>query len=308
MSNRILFVLGVVALALSGCGGAKSASGSSDDPSVSIQTTASTVAYGSPVTVTWSSSNATSISSNFGAGSSQLSGSFTDTPASDTTYTVTAGAMFKPDATRSVSVRVTKSAKRILLVADTTQSWVATMRQRLQDTTTTAVTVSLTLPNSFSTDVLVLSSSGSLSPADWPKVQSFLAGGGGVIIHGSATKLLATGDRNNSNVSAIGNVLAGVTRIEDRISYDNVVTSAQPGFSLSSTLYGQSVFNINLVSPVSVDAVRLTQGVSGDYLAFVYRPSGGGRIAYLGAIGIDASSNAVASQQLLMAMTRWVAG
>jgi hypothetical protein len=306
MIYRLSLAAALAAL-LIGCGGSSGTDGGgSANPSVSIRSSATTISYGDPVTITWNSSNADEVHSNFGIQSSQLNGSFTDTPTSDTTYSIEAKAGSKPSSTKSVVVHVAKANKRILLVADETQPWASTVEELLQSTTSAPLAISLTLPSSFSADTLILTNA-SLSTSDWPKVKSFLSAGGGVVIIGHAANLLATGDQSNDDLSAIGNVLAGATERNDYTEV-NVVNSAQPGFPLSATTYGVILPGINQISPVSVNAIRLSTAANGAYDAFAYRPPIGGRVAYLNTIGVDASESSLALQQLFLAETRWVAG
>jgi|GEM_PF-6671798 len=310
MKMKYHIAVALSALFLSGCGGASnsSTSGGTASPTASIKANATTINYGSPVTITWNATNAESITSNFGVSGSEFSGSVTDTPASDTTYSITASAF--QNVTKSVTVHVSAGTKRILLVADQSQPNIATITQLLQSTTSVPVTVSLTLPSSFNADVLVLTSA-SLSPSDWPKVTSFLSSGGSVVIVGTAANLLATGDPNNNDLSSIGNVLAGVTSSQPGSIFDpsvSIVSQAQPGFFLSSTVYGVSWKAEYEVSPVSVNAIGLASDSSGNFAAFAYKPPTGGRICYLENVGIDSSASAIAEQQLLTAETRWAAG
>jgi|SRR5579871_200090 len=297
---------------LAGCGGSGSSSNGSPNPSVTLTSSVAQVSYGQPVTISWHSSNADTVQSNFGAGSSQINGSFTDTPAADATYSITvsnSGALGgSTPATATVTVHVVKGTKRILAIADNTKPETATVIQFLQSITTVPVTVSLTLPSSFSADVLVFGN-GTYSPADWPKVTSFLSAGGGVVLVGAATQKLATGDTTNGNISAIGNVLAGATQIgTDTLEGSTVVSTAQPGFTLSATVYGVSGLpDYNHVSPVSISAIRLTTASSSNgYGAFAYSPPSGGRIAYLSDVLIDNSPSSVATSVLLDAECRWV--
>src|SRR5579871_6966471 len=60
---------------LAGCGGSGSSSNGSPNPSVTLTSSVAQVSYGQPVTISWHSSNADTVQSNFGAGSSQINGS-----------------------------------------------------------------------------------------------------------------------------------------------------------------------------------------------------------------------------------------
>lgn len=304
--NRLSFLSALaLPMLLLGCGGS-SGGVASTRPTVSLSSSAVEVPYGQPVTVTWSTQNADSVRTNFGASSTQLSGTLTDTPTSETTYQVIAERITGETAERSVTVRVTRSNKRILVIADSTQPGTATPVALLQSTTTVPVEVSLSLPQAFTADVLVLGSRGALTPSDWPRVRSFLSGGGGVVIVGRAAALLATGNRENDDISAIGNVLAGATRLHSNWGVD-VVASALPGFPLSSTLYGKPLPDYDQIAPVSVNAIRLTTAADGAYDAFAYQPPIGGRVAYISDVPVDVSVSSRTLQELFLAQARWVA-
>src|SRR5690606_12470929 len=135
------------ALIATGCGG-KGSTGSSG-ASLNLSQTVAEVAYGDPVTISWSSSGLDRIDvngTNFVITSNQLSGSFLDTPALDTEYTIVGDPTSGSDITRTVSVKVTKSMKKIVLVADSAISGVPQLRDFIQGLTAQTVTTSLTLP------------------------------------------------------------------------------------------------------------------------------------------------------------------
>lgn len=297
----------VCALITAGCGG-DSLGGSS--PSISITASVPSLSYGQPVTLNWSSHGVTSIASaNFAVSSSMTSGSLTDTPTIPTTYTITGKGNDGSNVSASVTVSVTKGSKKILYLADATQAGINQVTEFLQGLSTQSVQVSLALPPVFSADVVVISETASVSTSDVAALKSFLNGGGGVVLVQNATRKLATGDKNNSNISAIGSWFGGVTFSDNFTTFGaKVVSDSVPGFPLGACILGQSVTGVG-VRPVSGSAISLTtQDIDNCYKAFAYAPSTGGKVAYVSDTPISTDAKSTALRNLFLTEVRWASG
>lgn len=205
------------ALALSGCGGGGGALASH---AVSLSASQTSIKYGDPVTISWTTSGTdTSFqngieSCNFADVKTPLNtaGSITDHPAITTTYTMAVKRNDGSTGSDQVTVTVAKSVARFLVVGDAASADSGTAMAMLPEVTSVAPTLSATLPASpTGFDAVVLTSSGSLSIADQSKVLAWLAAGKGVIVVGAAANKIATGDPSNTNVSAIAGWLGGAT-------------------------------------------------------------------------------------------------
>ncbi len=309
--TKIKFIaLSSISLILTSCGG----SVGSDPNASSISLTASspTISYGQTVNINWIGHNIQNIdSSNFQAGSNALTGSITDKPAITTTYTITARGNDSQLYTSTVTVNLVKGNKKILFVGDVAQSGVNQIIEFIQGMTTQTVQVSPTLPSSFTADVVVLSRSASVSPSDVSAVQAQLTAGKGVVVISVAAQLLATGNINNSDVSAIGSFLAGVTDSTNNDSLNSsLVTTSPIGLPFGATILGEEI-NGDSLSPISANAILTTQNSpwqSGGHSGFCYSPASGGRIAYAGQAPIDNSKVGIATRTMLLSEIRWASG
>lgn len=307
MHHIKLKLFGFVALSflLSSCGGA----GSITNPnasSISLTASTQTITYGQSVNINWIGHNIGSISeASFPVDGAALTGSITDKPATTTTYSITAWGEDSESHSATVTVNVAKGNKKILFVGDTAQSGVNQLIEFLQALTNQTVDVSPNLPSSFTADVVVLSPSASISAADIPKVQAQLTAGKGVVLINEATALLATGDANNSNISAIGSFCAGVTNLSGGGWY-SLVEISPVGIPFGANLLGKTGFTDADIWPISANAIPLTNtdGTSG----FLYSPPIGGRIAFAGKAPIDASEFSVAIRSMFLAEVRWASG
>jgi phospholipase C len=116
VSPTLLFVL-LVAILIAGCGGgASSSSGStstttpaSSAPTAQLTASPASISRGQSSTLTWSTTNATTVSIDQGIGSVAASSSTTVSPLTTTTYTLTASGM-GGNATASATVTVTAPA------------------------------------------------------------------------------------------------------------------------------------------------------------------------------------------------------
>ena len=298
-----LFGLLVLPYMLTACGGGGLAPNAS---SISISAATQTISYGQTVNINWIGHNIHDISaSSFPADGAALTGSITDKPAVTTTYSITAWGLDSVHHSATVTVNVAKGNKTILFVGDTAQSGVNQLIEFLQALTTQTVQVSPNIPSSFTADVVVLSPSASITSADIPKVQGQLTVGKGVVLISEAAALLATGNANDSDVSAIGSFCAGVTNLGNGGFYSLVDTSPV-GIPFGANLLGKTGFTDTGISPISANAIPLTNasGTSG----FLYSPPIGGRIAFAGKAPIDAAEFSVAIRSMLLAEVRWASG
>ncbi len=306
--KSILLPLPFIALCLAGCGGSGDTSAT---PSISIHVSNPSVGYGQASTISWSSSNVTSIiSASFPVDSSNVNGSFVDKPTVPTTYKISGRGTDGSAVNATVTVSVQKGSKRILVLGDTAVSGFSQVVDALQTLSTQPVQVSLGLPATFSTDVLVISSSSTVSPSDVPTIKSFLNAGGGVVLIRYAIRLLATGDKNNGNVSAIGSWVAGISESSGSTPFRTaqIVTGSVTGFPLGASLFGQNVEGQG-VKPVSASATLLTNQDDGGFTTgFVYQPSTGGKVGFVGDAPIDTSADSTSLRNLFLSEVRWASG
>lgn len=298
----------LLVLALAGCGGG----GSSSSASLNLSRNIAEVAYGETVSVSWSSSGLDTIDvngTNFVITSGQLSGSFIDTPALDTDYTIVGDPTTGINITRTVSVKVTKSTKKVALVADSAVSGVPQLRDFIQGLTAQTVTTSLALPSLTGVDVLVILESASIGPAQQTAVRNYLNSGGAVVFVGRAVKKLATGDFQNDNISSIGSWFAGVTEARDIggfVPY-KLVSSRPAGFPLSAIVFGDNLsyegsYVLNVSSQATVFDTNPTER-----LAFVYKPSSGGKVCFAGDAPIGSGHTDTSVRTLFLSIVRWAA-
>ncbi len=300
--------LAVIACALVGCGGSSTGSTAA---SITLSVSNNNVAYGQPATISWSSQNVDSITSaSFPVSGSTLNGSISDKPTVPTTYKITAHGTDGSSVSSTVTVSVQKGSKRILVLGDTAVSGFSQVVDALQTLTTQTVQVSQGLPGAFSTDVLVISSSSTVSPSDVSAIKSFMSAGGGVVLIRYATRLLATGDKNNSNVSAVGTFCGGISDSSSFTPFKTaqIVTGTVSGFPLGASLFGNNVEGQG-VKPVSASATLLTnQDDQGYTMGYVYQPASGGKLGFIGDIPIDASADSTNLRNLFLSEVRWASG
>ena len=304
-SNRILYlstiIFGILTL---GCGG--DSAGGSSTGSVSLHLSTASPTYGQPVTVSWTSSNLASIDgASFPVNSNDITGSFADKPATSTTYQITGRTLSNDVVSSTITVNLQKGSKKILFLADTAQSSTNSLTDFLQGLSTQPVQVSLTLPSVFSADVIVISSSAAVSPSDVAAIKSFLNAGGGLVLIRWSTRLLATGDINNENISAIGNFFAGVTLSSSSDLGSNIVSGSPGTYPLGVSLFGQPIDAWG-VRPVSASATLLTtEDQFSCTSGFAYSPATGGRVAYAGSAAIDSSAQSTSVRNMFLGEVRW---
>ncbi len=300
-SQFALFI--VVASLTAGCGGGGGVA--STAPTLELTSSAQAVDYGQTVSVSWTTTNVAALSTtqtSFPVGSTQTSGSLVDTPSSSTTYTVTAVGLDGSEISKSVSVTVNPSTKKILLLADQSVAGVPQVTSEIQALTSLPVTTSLTMPTIISADLLIIGSSSAVTPSDQAIVTAYLAAGGRVVIIGGAAQKLANGTTTDSDISSIGSWLAGGTSSSFSINQGTVVSTRPVGVPLNASLLGRDTAGGNTISPVAADAIGLTTDKG---LAFVYWPPIGGRVAYVSSAPQGSDATSFASRLLFLAACRW---
>ncbi|MEI7575537.1 MAG: hypothetical protein WCK51_01495 [Armatimonadota bacterium] len=300
------FLLSASLLACGGAGGV-----GANGPSVSLSASKLSIAYGQPVTISWSSKKISSIeSSNFRVGSASVDGSITDTPGSTTTYSITGYGEDGNRYTGSVTVSVAKGSKSILVVGDVAQSGVNQIIEQIQAVSSATVQVLATVPATISSDVVVLLSDSNVTSSDVNKIKSQLSRGGGVVLVGNSSRLLATGSASNTDVSPIGSFCAGVTEcVGDDLNSSSLLISPV-SFPYGATVLDREVRGYSM-SPISATATPLTQvspWQSGGYSGFLYSPSTGGRVAYAGSAPADNSESSAAMRAIFLSEVRWASG
>lgn len=299
-----------VLLALSGCGGGGLGSSGA---SLSLSRSKPVIAYGESVTVSWNSNKVEEIvesKTNLALDFDDTSGSISDKPAFDTTYTITARTEDNEEITRSVSVQVAKSAKKIVVVADQASTGVSQIRDYVQGLTEQPVTVSLGLPNLSAVDALVVHESANIAPAQQSAVKSFLDSGKGVLLIGRAVRKLASGNINQDSTSAISSWFGGTTSVSTN-SIGNVyyVASSPSGVPLSNVAFGDRAPYPSVIGcyGTSAQAVWLSGTAHSACVAFAYKPSSGGRAAYAGGVPTGNPEDETAARTVFLSLVRWAA-
>lgn len=287
---------------LGGCGGGGLTGSSS--PSIGLSASKSVVNYGESVTISWSTGEGASIYTgqcNFPI--SGDNGSITDIPSYDTTYRIRGEDADGNDVTKTKQVLVAKSTKAILLVGDAATSGTNQIREYLQTLTTQPVTISLAVPALTGYDAVVLLPSAAYISGDNAKVAAYLTSGGSVFLVEQAPRRLATGSFGSGDISAIGSWCAGVSSQSNPLSDQDVVETSPIGIPLSAVLFGDDCEGY-AVGPVSALAIKLTTS-SSTSSAFVYKPSSGGKVGYVGGLGIGSSAREATARELLLTEVRW---
>ncbi len=299
---------GIFVLTACGGGGLLGTSGAT----MSLSANKVQVAYGQQVTISWSSSGMEHVDAdrtNFVVGPATVDGSLVDTPSHDTTYKLTLQDENGDRHERTVTVNVTKAAKKIAVVADSAIAGVPQMRDFIQGITTTPVTVTTGIPSLSGVDVLVILESASVGPSQISTIGSFLNSGGSVVLAGRAPAKLATGDINHHDLSAIGSWFAGVTQRYGAGGIPNIVETSPVGFPLSTVILGDRIHrNTNLtVATVTASAYRLTDATDTACGGFAYKPSSGGKVGFVAAAPIGNTPEETSLRYLLLTVCRWAA-
>lgn len=293
-----------LAILVAGCGGGGGGSASLG-PTLDLSISALAIDYGQTVSVSWSTSRAAAISAtqtSFPVDTSQVNGTLIDTPGTSTTYTVTAIGNDGSQVTKSVSVTVNASTKKILLLADQAQAGVPQITSELQALTTIPIQTGLTLPASITADLIVIGGSSAVTPGDQAAIRAFLTAGGRVVLVGSAPQRLANGTTTSSDISSIGSWFAGGTTSSFSITQGTVVGTSPVGVPLSATLFGRDIAGDHAIAPVAGSAIGLTTDKG---FAFAYKPPIGGRVGFASTAPSASDSNSVTSRSVFLAICRW---
>jgi phospholipase C len=146
VSRGILAAVAILTLALgiTGCQGVKASSTQSAPSISSFTASSSTVAPGGSVTLSWATTNATSVSITNVSGTLTASGSATVNPTATITYTLTATGSGGQTATMSVTVTVNANAPTVALTANGTNPATVRAGNNLSISWTTTKAVSIT--------------------------------------------------------------------------------------------------------------------------------------------------------------------
>lgn len=312
--NSVCTVL--VASLVVGCGGSSGGgnggSGGTGGAKLVLTTSKSVVDYGESVIVSWKGEGLDSMSNeqdqtNFPIGWKQFSGSFTDYPAAETPYQVVGFPLSGNGIIANSTVKVTKSSKSILVVGSETDPQRAQVVTALQTITDGAITVGASLPSSIASDVVVLLPSAAVGVADQQKVKAYLASGGSVAFVADAATKLANGHSSDidSDISTISTILAGGNKCYLFIGSANVVAE-DPGIPISATNFGDTMPSSLTVNPVT-NAVVLSPDAAGGALAFAFKPSNGGKTAFLGILDLSETGVKRPTAGIFLAEVRWLA-
>lgn len=204
--------LGLASLLLAtyGCGGGKG--GPSGSRGVSVTASPKSIAYGGETTVRWSASGTSSFgSSNFGVGEPDVrGGTLVDRPGTTTTYEL---AVNTPGGDRvgRATVTVAKAAEGALVVGDASRPGPNQMASFARTLTSGEIGLSSAIPApSDAYGVLMVSPTVEYSADLKARVKAWLDAGKGVVLCGRAPSVIATGERSEDDVSAIGSWFFGV--------------------------------------------------------------------------------------------------
>jgi len=263
--------------------------------------------YNIPIKISWGGTGVKSITkSNFGVESDQTSGSITDNPGVDSTYTLTA-TLQNPghdpfSGSESVVATVVKSTKGILIIGDASVAGPSQVQQSLQSLTTGSVSVSATLPATTTQGVVIIHPTASLSTSDRIALDSLVSAKIPVIFIGSTVKAIS-----GNNVASIGGYLGGATRTNG--DYDQAYRSAAGFVPVSSRYYGARLDGA-LFTPfqglggVSTQADRLI-GNSSCASAFAYRLPSGEKTGFVQEDGVGSSNHSKGFDLALRLISRW---
>jgi hypothetical protein len=269
---------------------------------------------GQPVTLVWTSTNESYISTcNFSGEdlvNQQNGGTIVDHPVISQTYILG----FTPgNAPISQTVTVSPTAQTYIVVGnsqDVSQS-VPIEQQALQNITTIPVTVQQTVPTSVTADALILDDTGTISPSDVPSILAYLSAGKGVVFLGLSPRMLATGDATNTDLTAIASWF-GASNLENAHGSSEPLPTTK-FFPTPVTLQFGSLnndFGVNSafasINPAADPVAGVPPPFDGNpneawYTAFAFRPAAGGQVFYQS----DGSMNL--SPLLLEVGARWAA-
>lgn len=88
---------------------------------------------------------------------------------------------------------------------------------------------------------------------------------------------------------------------------ERVVEASPATIPVSIVLFDDDISGYDL-GPVSASAIRLTANSDGKYAAFVYEPTIGGKVGFVGHLGIGTTEADFSARELLLTEVRWVLG
>src|SRR6267142_4727015 len=165
-----LVILTGAVLSAVGCGSGSGGGGKNGAPTLTFTANTTTIVTGQSVTLSWQSTNATSVTITAVSGSStrtievssQLSGSVTDSPTATTTYTAVASGNGGTTAPQNMTVQVTAGGPVTITTFTATPTEVSGgQTATITWATTNATSVTITPPVSTPDDTGPLSTSGS---------------------------------------------------------------------------------------------------------------------------------------------------
>lgn len=296
MKRYIVLVSALVAL---GCGGSGGGSAVTNTAVAELMVSKTTINYGELVELRATKGEdvrvLANLYSNGGSVGGGLSTPFVDHPAIDTTYLLFADNEVTGDSlTYRKTVVVRKTTRRYLIVGDAAVQDVKDAATFVGQLSSVAPVLASTLPSDLSAyDAVVVFESSGVTPAAVPTLTGHLAAGHGVVLVGRAAQLLATGDENNNDLSAL-KAWTGLMQ----------VGSFGGGFAhpVHFSYVGGVSYGPSFKHPVRVATPTPTgTGFYGNYVGgglVFHEPVGGGRTLYLSEVG---HSNDVTMQYIIPA-------
>jgi hypothetical protein len=300
--------LALIALGCGGGGGGGGNGGGGGGGAATAQVTSSptSITYGQSSNVTWSASNnATFVSSDFGLTANNFqNGTIADTPGTTTTYTLTVGT---PQVTDTSTVTVAPVAADVLVVGDVLVQNTTTAQAVADALTTGTVNIAAAVPDPDAFyEVLVISPTIAFTADGRTQVKKWLDADKGVVLLGRSPRVLATGDVNNSDVSALGAWFFGVNTLGAALGADaDVRTSATGLVRLSVAIRGDSAPATDGEGSITGAAALADNVVAGEILA--YEVPTNGRLVYSASPVGNGTVAGGAYRQAFESAFRWVA-
>lgn len=297
-------------LAVSGCGG-KGAGGQT----VSVSASPKSVVYGQSTRVSWSASATSRFSSSsFGLTEDNFrEGSINDTPGTTTTYELRVNSEEGNTVPARATVTVAPIAEDVLVVGDAGQAGPEQIASFIGALTTGTVTVAASVPAPSETyGLLVMSPTTAASSVAASRIKAWLDAGKGVMLCGKSPQVLATGNRNNDDVSAIGSWFFGVNEM-GRYQVPGFARTSSTGLvRLSAAVRGQSDENEDTETALpsygpQVDVIDGYQDVLGGLHIYIaaYSVPTGGRLVFSGSPVGYGDSGAGVYRQAFESALRW---
>lgn len=266
------------------------------------------VPYGQPVNVSWKSSSRPAVRSlgNLPMKIGDRSGRLVDFPATDTTYRVGTGTPTAEDLICSITVRVTRSNARILVVGDTSSPGTVQIAESFSKITDQKASTSLTIPVATEAELIVVLDSLVVGEHDMASIETHLSKGIGMVFVGESFERLS--DKLANKSGKLSSILAGATKAS-RIVTPRMSEARTHDVPFSCTLFNSALVPMVGLRPVASSAARFEDSSDNSWLvAFMYTNSNGHRIGYVGAAAYGSSKREIASNELFLAVCRGVLG